>query len=927
MWGMDQEIQSWLSGLPEKHPLDKTKYRRFVLDNGLKVILASDPTVNKSGASMAVEVGSLSDPKDIQGLAHFLEHMLFLGTEKYPDVDDYGKYLKSNGGYSNAYTSRMITNYHFEIYPDALEGALDRFSQFFISPLFSEKFTEREMNAVESEFQKNLQNDGWRTLQIRRSMYKEGHPENHFSIGNLSTLSHVTREQLLEFYNSYYTPERMNLSIVSSDSLDVLENWVREYFEPIAPKENSQNIRIDPVYLEEKDAVRIAWIEPVKDQRTMQLEFSLPAIHDQWKSKPVDILAYALGDEGPGSLLSFLKKKGYATTLGAFAHDETGLYGRLMISISLTEKGLKEYEAVLEYIYSYIDMLKKHGYDKRLFKELAIQARLDEVYNDKGEGSERAVFLANQLSQFPLEIAEREPYLFLELNEAAYMDFLSYLRPENMIVLISAKGVDTDYTEPYYGTSYRIDNRSDGFFEKLQKPKAIEDLYFPPKNPFIPERVELEPERVVKLIDEKGVELYYSQDHEFKRPKMTLIVDIYQPKKYQSKKYEVLKSFLTACIQESLNEIAYPASIAGLHYDFTADTHKTRITISGYSESAKALLKRILDTIYAFDLPAEQFAGIKDRIVKNLKNFDKKDAWMITRLLKNQIVEEVLYHPNELVKYTEKVDLKEVQNFAKKLMRRGAIQALIHGNINDIEAIGAIRNIQTSLNLKPLEKSKTSQQRYLVENESEDIVRVSKLQVNNSCFWREYNLGDDDPETRAISLIFNNFIKQPFYTEMRTNKQLGYIVWGGCGRKDRNLFSYYVIQSATHTPDELQEYVNEFITRIPSKFSKLDDDEFEKIRDGAIALMEEKPKTIAEKAVYLSETVYHLDANFHRKSETIGALRSITKSQVLEKIEKWFMKNPNSRTTLSYAENHPVPDTIQVTFEDLDEWKKTREYK
>ena len=154
------------------------EYQKIVLDNELKVILVSDKQYNKSAASMNVLVGSLSDPKEYQGLAHFLEHKLFLGTEKFPDVEGYSSYLQSNGGYSNAYTAEDHTNYHYEVYHDAFEGALDRFSQFFISPLFSPKYTEREMNAVNSEYQKNLEQDYWRMRQVKRNMYNSAHPSH-----------------------------------------------------------------------------------------------------------------------------------------------------------------------------------------------------------------------------------------------------------------------------------------------------------------------------------------------------------------------------------------------------------------------------------------------------------------------------------------------------------------------------------------------------------------------------------------------------------------------------------------------------------------------------------------------------------------------------------------------------------------------------
>ena len=76
--------------------------------------------------------------------------MLFLGSEKFPDEKSYKEYLSSNGGSSNAYTSMEHTNYYFNVNSKALNGALDRFSEFFKSPLFTPSSTNREMNAVDS---------------------------------------------------------------------------------------------------------------------------------------------------------------------------------------------------------------------------------------------------------------------------------------------------------------------------------------------------------------------------------------------------------------------------------------------------------------------------------------------------------------------------------------------------------------------------------------------------------------------------------------------------------------------------------------------------------------------------------------------------------------------------------------------------------
>ena len=89
---------------------DKRVTKTLTLENGLAVFLVSDPDVHRSAAALSVGVGHLYDPEDKQGLAHYLEHMLFLGTKKYPEVGSYQKYLDEHSGGSNAYTCGNITN-------------------------------------------------------------------------------------------------------------------------------------------------------------------------------------------------------------------------------------------------------------------------------------------------------------------------------------------------------------------------------------------------------------------------------------------------------------------------------------------------------------------------------------------------------------------------------------------------------------------------------------------------------------------------------------------------------------------------------------------------------------------------------------------------------------------------------------------------
>ena len=168
---------------------DSRHYQTIILANELKVLLVSDPAAEKSAASLDVNIGSRQDPLDYQGLAHFLEHMLFLGTEKYPDPGEYQRFISEHGGTHNAGTGLENTNYFFDIDAVYLEPALDRFSQFFTSPNFDAKYVDRERNAVESEYRLKIKDDGRRSQDVLQEQVNPQHPLSKFTVGNLETLA------------------------------------------------------------------------------------------------------------------------------------------------------------------------------------------------------------------------------------------------------------------------------------------------------------------------------------------------------------------------------------------------------------------------------------------------------------------------------------------------------------------------------------------------------------------------------------------------------------------------------------------------------------------------------------------------------------------------------------------------------------------
>ena len=159
---------------------DKKSYRLITLKNNLECLLVSDTSLEfvaedseeedateidsgsesiesnifqgHSAVCLTVGAGSFQDPQECQGTAHFLEHMLFMGSKKYPKENDFEVFLSKNGGSSNAYTESEHTVYYFSSVVEALPKALDILANFFIDPLFSTNAIDREINAIENEF-------------------------------------------------------------------------------------------------------------------------------------------------------------------------------------------------------------------------------------------------------------------------------------------------------------------------------------------------------------------------------------------------------------------------------------------------------------------------------------------------------------------------------------------------------------------------------------------------------------------------------------------------------------------------------------------------------------------------------------------------------------------------------------------------------
>ncbi|MEI8640645.1 insulinase family protein [Pseudoalteromonas sp. Hal099] len=146
-------------------PNDTREYKTLTLENEIEVILVSDPSAEKSAASLSVGVGLLR-PYDAARYGTLLRAYAFLGTERYPDTKGYSDFMTKNGGVNNAYTWLDITNYMFKINNDAFDEALDRFADFFKAPKLYPEYADKEKNAVNAEWSMRREMDFLASLNL-----------------------------------------------------------------------------------------------------------------------------------------------------------------------------------------------------------------------------------------------------------------------------------------------------------------------------------------------------------------------------------------------------------------------------------------------------------------------------------------------------------------------------------------------------------------------------------------------------------------------------------------------------------------------------------------------------------------------------------------------------------------------------------------
>ena len=813
---------------PVKSPNDDRDYRYVVLSNGLRALLIHGPG-SVSAAAVSVARGSHHEPDAHLGIAHFIEHMLFIGTGKYPNVDEFGEFVLKHGGDTNAYTEVDRTTYYFDIEAEHLPEALDRFAQFFISPGFDPDYLEREKHAVQAEYQMQRRADDWRSYALHKQFVNPDHPWSRFDWGSLESLRDVGVAEARAFFDANYSADTMALAVQGDDDLDTLERLVEERFGDVVDRGLGPKPANPPLYDGVALPLGYAW-RTTSRSRTLSFRFPVPPTRPHYRSKPALFLTGLIGHEGPGSLHDVLSSRGWIDGLVADGFDQDDWNGAFDIDMRLTETGKFHVDEIVDLTYAWIDLIEREGIEEWRYQEEARRADLGFRFLEEIAPLESVVAAAEGLLYYAPDDVLRANHLWESFSEPLILGYLDHLVPANSIVGIAGPDIDGDRIEPTFNVPWRLGTPL--LPEKAEAPFAL-----PEPNPYLPDDVELafepgSPELPVLLHTDTAVEVWHAPDTEFRIPVAFVNLDLRTAEPFDAAD-AVMATLHARLVEHALNPRTYAAQLAGLYTETDATATGFRLSVRGFHDKLPVLFDDVLGTFIDAEVDGPSFAAARSKLAKEYANLRLARPY--------EQVDDALYrliHPGYLPLDALNDAVARATPATLVAWRRERLAAMsatlfAYGNMRRDDALDVAALVQRGLGIVERPQGTPRAQRVVGSR------RYERAVDHDDATYLLYLQGESDAaDERARVGLIARMLTARYFTALRTERQLGYVVNAYDNPIARHAGLAFTVQASSVGVAEIEALTQAFLDEQRGWFRGLSAEEFESYKQGYLAPLE-----------------------------------------------------------------------------------------
>ncbi|WAH51655.1 pitrilysin [Pseudescherichia vulneris] len=894
-----------------KSDKDTRQYQAIRLDNGMVVLLVNDPQAVKSLSALVVPVGSLQDPEAHPGLAHYLEHMTLMGSTHYPQPDSLAEFLKLHGGSHNASTAPYRTAFYLEVENDALEGAVDRLADAIASPLLDKKYAERERNAVNAELTLARSRDGMRMAQVSAETINPAHPASRFSGGNLETLSDKpgspVQEALLAFRDKYYSANLMKAVIYSNRPLPELAAIAAKTFGRV-PNKALALPKIDvPVVTDAQKGLIIHYV-PVMPRKVVRVEFRIDNNTPQFRSKTDELITYLIGNRSPGTLSDWLQQQGLAEGIrGDSDPVVNGNSGVLAISATLTDKGLAHRDEVVAAIFSYLQLLREKGVDKRYFDELSHVLDLDFRYPSITRDMDYVEWLADTMIRVPVEHTLDAVNIADRFDAEAVKARLAMMTPQNARIWYISPQEPHNKTAYFVDAPYQVDKISDQTFADWQQKSNAIALSLPELNPYIPDDFTLQkpaknythPELIV---DEPTLRVVYMPSRYFaSEPKADVSVVLRNPLAMDSAKNQVMFALNDYLAGLALDQLSNQAAVGGISFSTNAN-NGLMLNANGYTQHLPQLFKDLLAGYFSYTPTEDQLAQAKSWYAQMMDSAEKGKAYE-QAIMPTQMLSQVPYFQREERRaLLPEITLKDVMAYRDRLKSNARPEFLIVGNMSETQAKELAHQVQDQLAAKG---NQWCRNRDVLVDKKQGIIFEKAGSTSDSALAAVFvPPGYDEYSSSAYSAMLGQIIQPWFYNQLRTEEQLGYAVFAFPMSVGRQWGLGFLLQSSDKQPSALWARYQAFFPTAEERLRKMSAKEFAQLQQAVIAQVTQAPQTLGEEATQISKDFDRGNMRFDSRDKVVAEIKQLTPQKLADFFHQAVVE-PQGMAILSQVSGTP----------------------
>ncbi len=827
--------------LPEN---ESREFKYGILKNGLKYTVVKDKETTISNIGVSIRAGAFNDPVEYMGLAHFLEHMLFMGSKKYKDEHYFMGRLNDLGGDSNAYTDLFETVYYLNILSENLKEILDIFSRFFIDPLFDINCVSREINAVNSEHMKNLNSDMWINRQLIFNLTKKDSYSNRFTTGSHETLGDdvdKVRSEMIKFYNKYYCANNMTITITSNLNIDAVEEMIREFFNEVKYKEVSYN-NFDEIKYDSFNNEYI--LRPVKDNNYVLYYWDVKPIFNYHYDKTIYIIDKIINLNSSNNLKNILIKSKYSTGIMTNYFDN-GIY-TLMVNIS---PNIEIKDAIINIniiIRNYFDNLNKLNWES-LYEYILEVDDFNFNNSHKEPNSELVTDICINMHYFPEKYIYSGDKLIINENFEKIFDVLKLLVFSKVNIIYGTKEKlkachrNEMRVEPYYKKKYCKLYKSFIDFKTVNlnidipiKELRIRPIHIRNLNNIIP----------IKLTNN----FWYGGVSKFNENIVIGKIFINHNKLYNTVSSSLINMIAINIINYYIEILFFQELSLGYIIKFNNKKLKGHINLSiiGHNDKYIDFFNNVLEKLRNIK-PSREIVNLYiNKTKETIKNISKLSPWEYINMITQEHIYDNVFSYTEYLSSFNRINIHDIISRINQLifLNNLPVLTIVYGNINkhNLDRLYTY-NINNHIKQSPNIYSKKPRKSLI------KIKHPNELE-NNKCvqFILRYPHGKDGYNYNALLsakfLILNDMISKPAFDELRTKQQLGYLV------NAQFVFdgSYYIkikVQSELDT-SIIESKMNDFLLLFNNMLHTYDNDNFNLIKKSIYLKLNKKYANIED---------------------------------------------------------------------------------